>query len=459
MSTYYSKYLKYKNKYINLKNILGGSDRASDTGETYSSQIMFLKPNIATTLQPLFISLNNNNKNVYNSTEIRQEIQLAAVQMLNGNEDIPFYNTIENTFNIYQKNIIKEFKDTSLSSHDTLISNYFDLLGAIYACTNEFKSYWDSIANETKVNIKIFIGENEGFRNFETEIITESIVGVNILLGCMTEAKSQEFNRSENNNGKLFIGFNSYVHLYGNDIYNCPNPLDKIFIDTKLIDTNQIKILQIIDYFYLNLKNNRNCGVINKNKIIEKIEKIKRKSNLYNNQQYYIRSKEQDNCKSKMEHCVKNQYFSDYFYNLVTPKKEDPNILEQLQKKFEEKLKLVESKRVHEEKIHAEEKKIRDEKEKTRIEDEKKELEAINRLKENTEHNTNITSNVNNYFVKNVFENLILDETNIFIIKNNNKIYFKIVDNDNYIYYINEDGYQVDENGDQYDDFDYSTNY
>jgi hypothetical protein len=161
----------------------------------------------------------------------------------------------------------------------------------------------------------------------------------------------------------------------------------------------------------------------------------------------YFQSAQRITCKIKENNCKSDPIFERWFSDIIS-----------------------EEKRKEEEKREGEKKRKGEEKEKREGEEEK-----IQKIYESTASGTEITKNFKNYFTENNLKlmiesyfdvdgsNITFINQNLYFMKNsNNKVYFKIIDNDGEEFYIfiergemkecDKDGKEIEEEKYNYDD-------
>ena len=283
------KYLKYKNKYLNLKNQLGGSSSSSLSSSSSSSYTAKIYLAVHETSPEYITFLTGTSKGVFgNKTK---------------------YINIDSHNELNERDMFLKLNNKNIDITDIVkwVDKYDELI-SIHILSESSQIFWNDIAITTKQNIAIFYGHGHTFKvNIQSDDINKFIVGLNILLGCTTNDHAKQLNTLYNQSGKYFIGFRDYLHMYGNSIYICDSALksnENTFRDNTLTDDN---LLTITKLFYTNFFNRcsessttkcRKCFEINKDNIIKKINSIKPKidkgtyfsgnnSDFYFNSEYY----------------------------------------------------------------------------------------------------------------------------------------------------------------------------
>jgi len=418
----YKKYIKYKNKYLNLKKLFGG---AFNTDINLVAILMNKHINLVGNRDPNEVVYKNN------FLQMNEEINLKNIN----DDSIEMYESAKKE-NIFSQSLFVELYDT---------------IGLLFNFTLRNNELWNDLANKVNLNIKIFNGDNSAFSSLKDE---HYIKGINILYGCMTFNKAKELNTDKNQNynlnGKYFIGFKGIVHPYGNSIYTCG--------DRKLIITTQefineyekypdeYPINKIIKIFFSKLKHCegigcRNCDVINLTKIEEKLLKLKPKidsNTQFSGDDHHFNSEFHNKC--NIVECKPDTDFENYIRDNI--------------KIIDDKEKLKEAARLEEARIDNEWVKNRNI------------LITNTNIKEETTE-TDITQEYKNYFRESDLKNLgrieldtinnylKVDDQNlrIFIIKRKNLIrkYFKFMVYDasgvNVLSHYNEDLNYVNEDG------------
>ena len=419
----YKKYLKYKNKYINLKKLFGGA--------------------FNTIINLVAIPIN---KHIELVGEYDQNAVVYKNNLLQMNETINLKKINDDSKDMYQQ----------AKEHNRFVETNFvelyDTIGLLFNFTIRINEIWNELANKVKLNIAIFNGDISAFKNLRDE---HYIIGVNILYGCMTDEKAKALNTLENNAcGKYFIGFKGYVHAYGNSIYVCGDCRLEIKIHEFISEyekyPDEYPINKIIKIFFSKFKHCeeigcRNCDVINLTKIEEKLSKLKPK------------------IESNTKFTGKDHYFNSEFYNKCNIVECKPDI--EFEKYIRNNIKIIDDREKLKEAARLEA---------TRID--KEWTENRNILITNTNINeetteTDITQEYKNYFRESDLEknlgSFVLDTINnylkvddknlrIFIIKRKNLKYkyFKFMEYDAsgeklFAYYdenltnINDDGTEV----------------
>jgi hypothetical protein len=314
----YKKYLKYKNKYINLKKLFGGA--------------------FNTIINLVAIPMN---KHIQLVGEYDQNAVVYKNNLLQKNETINLKN-----INDYSENMYQQAKDNNEFNEIDFVELY-DTIGLLFNSTIGINELWNGLANKVKLNIAIFNGDISaikylsGIKKLRDE---HYIKGVNILYGCMTDTKAKELNTPENNAcGKYFIGFKGYVHAYGNSIYVCGDCRLEIKIHEFISEykkytdeyPDEYPINRIIKIFFSKFKHCekegcRNCDVINLNKIEEKLSQLKKKIDLCaqftGKKDHYFNSEFHNNC--KILKCTPDLEFENYIRSTV--RRDHPFVFQQI---------------------------------------------------------------------------------------------------------------------------------
>jgi hypothetical protein len=302
--SFLEKYLKYKSKYLKLKQI----------GGTYTTTINLVVPNLK-----LFPS---NKQNVLVQDPYLYKDNIEKINIFKNN----FLQRIEDD-NIKNMNdeaeaLYSSAKKGNFSSD--IFSELYDTIGAIYYCSKPIQDLWNQLAAELKLNIAIFYGESDMFTNIKEK---DYIFGINILAGCSTEKIAVPLNTDENNKiGKYFIGFKNYIHSYGSSFYICKNSLEMTseeFVTAYEGYSSELPIIKIIKIFYDKFKscsdpNCRSCRVITIQKIKEKLQSLKFKienKEKFNKRDKYFDSNYQIECNSG--NCDIDPIFEDYIRNIL----------------------------------------------------------------------------------------------------------------------------------------------
>jgi hypothetical protein len=323
---YQLKYLKYKKKYIDLKNQLGGE---------FSCKIYLA---ITKGASPEFITFLNE------SSKIRYG-------------DFPKYINIDSYPELNEKEMFLNLNRELTENISTITTSgwvdIYDKLMSVYILSDLSQQFWNQIAIDTQINIAIFYGHGHTFsiRRLGPDLTINAdkyIVGLNILLGCTTDNHAKNLNTEYNSIGKYFIGFRDYLHMYGNNLYICTEDLtlnvDRLKEDyARLADNNLVKVAKL---FHTQFHNRctipekvptptpipiptstpcRSCSVINRDYIISKINKIKVRmepGKVFNtDNDYYFNSKFHCKCteEGKVGHescCNENIDFIGYINGL-----------------------------------------------------------------------------------------------------------------------------------------------
>jgi hypothetical protein len=269
------KYLKYKQKYINLKKLIGGAFETNiNLVAVRGSPFLDLVSSVPDELL------------VYNNSFL-QDREIENLKKIN-DDCIFMYTKAKND----KRFILEDFV------------NLYDKIGILYICTQQINNLWNELANDVRLNINIFIGDGDTFMSLKDKHYQK---GVNILFGCSTQKYARNLNTIENNsNGKYFIGFNGYIHSYGSSIYWCKDKYLKITIEEFINEyeeyAEEYPINKIIKMFYNRLhhcKINtdcRNCNLIILSKIKEKLLKLK------------------PNIEKKLKFSIKDSYINSNFH-------------------------------------------------------------------------------------------------------------------------------------------------
>ena len=224
------KYLKYKNKYIDLKKLIGGAP--------FSTQIFLVEKFV----RSLTISLE---ESLYYENTLLQNIEDNNLKELDEKAEY-LYNMAKNQ-NIYDVSVAMAF---------------YDAIASFYMCTKEINELWNDVAYRIKSNIRIFIGDNTAMKDIfysKDENSDNFIVGINILLSCMTHDHAINLNKKYNGENKYFVGFKYYVHPYGTSVYNCMHPSgitqEDFITEYDNMSADVYPINKIITIFFNNLKN------------------------------------------------------------------------------------------------------------------------------------------------------------------------------------------------------------
>ena len=283
-----NRYLKYKTKYLNLKNKTGGGQ--------YSAKIFLVTIN----------------------SEYKQKLVLSSYGDIFTNEQLREEEINIMDINFESESIYKEAKYKNYFSNELLVSLY-DNIGAMFICTEYINNKWNLLANKIGINIAIFNGDNNSFKNIAC---TKYIEGINILAGCSTKDLAKGLNKELNSEGKKFVGFDKYKHNYGDIFYNCEKSMKLSiteFITQYESFEEELPIIRIIKIFYNNFHNedNRECSILTLEKIEEKLKILKNKEKLYNNKDYYFNSAYQIKCENNYNcNCLNNyNIFESYIKN------------------------------------------------------------------------------------------------------------------------------------------------
>ena len=285
---YQNKYLKYKNRYVYLKNQLGG---------TFNTQIN------------LVISNDDRKKELVNIDRVSNNIFQNTIVQSNEESNVKFIN--ENAIYLYKNFVLENFVAL------------YDNIGALYICSKITQKCWNDLATEIGLNIAIFNGDNSSCKNISPK---NYIIGINIIAGCSTRDHATKLNKDYNKIGKYFIGFDGYKHNYGTSFYLCPRSLIitaeefKLEYDKLLSEIPIIKIIKIFYNKFKHCKNVecRNCNIITLNKIKDKLKilknKIDKRESFNNSTDNYFNSDYHINCDNDL--CNPDLYFEEYIRDI-----------------------------------------------------------------------------------------------------------------------------------------------
>ncbi len=185
---YKDKYLKYKTKYLKLKNQKGGSQTVN-----------------------IYLVMNLNSSSIGSINQFFDKGDVVNANIF----------TIEQIAKYYNDFFIRAVNNNLNHQMNHLYGEILDSIGLFYATSNNFKEYWQGIADEVQSNINVFIGDNITFRNNIPIIGNNACSGINILISCSCKDYAKQLNQSFNSVGKKFVGFAGEVHNIGNTIYRC----------------------------------------------------------------------------------------------------------------------------------------------------------------------------------------------------------------------------------------------
>ena len=445
--SFQSKYLKYKNKYLNLKNIIGGAKIAgSGIGSGGSANA-----NIDANDSPKFIiDLITKNPNLIPYSNSFNIIVISNFVDKYVDNDVIQSNNIL-SYNLFDKQFsYSRFSSDSILSRE--IAESYDNISDLYLFSDHFINYWRSISTQFNIDIKIITCQNDSFINYSKND-SNYIIGINILAFCTSDKHAKQLNTKENNeNGKYFIGFSNYLHIYGTNFYSCEDVFNcniEDFISLLNDETNTdytiIKLIKIFHTYFQECEKCRKCTIINNEVIINKlssiIPKIRARNKLSDSDSYF-KSKDRIKCTritDSTNACIVDPIYEKWFYDIIY--NNNNKILQEKKGNLDKKL----------------------------------QLESIKKKCIETEHNTDITSYYTEIITTKMME-MINNEIygfykidKIYLMKhreNTNNFYFKIVgkdaDNDEIEEYFRPDYNkdeidQVYENGDEIpkNDYDY----
>jgi hypothetical protein len=164
------------------------------------------------------------------------------------------------------------------------IARVYDTLSALYLDSPISRAGWEGISNALDLDLGIYYGNGGNFK--PTQMPPKDYTHqVNILIGCTTSGSAAKLNKAMEGTGKCFIGFDDYIHMYGNTLYKC--------LDTLVVDPAEFKdrmrqldgtppVLKIVKFFHEKLQhcaNCRDCSVMTLQAIEENINILKPKIN------------------------------------------------------------------------------------------------------------------------------------------------------------------------------------
>jgi hypothetical protein len=166
----------------------------------------------------------------------------------------------------------------------------YDSIALLYLASDEFQSYWRGLETEFDKKIKIFYAETPSIENAEFKTTKANfIVGINILLSCNSHIVAHQLNNLYNTEGKYFIGFNFFAHVYGTSFIKCKTSLNCInnyFLESDeykaIIGEGEpvIKLIKLMFYLFKNeCSKCRECVFFKKEQIKNKIRAIVDKMN------------------------------------------------------------------------------------------------------------------------------------------------------------------------------------
>lgn len=267
MSKYYDKYLKYKKKYLMLQ---GGSVMLSSTLQ-YNVFVLsgdFARPNIESKLHVSADDLMNRigflnaeiKRSIFDHITNQETILMKEAIATRDREIIAY--AIKNPGKVMEETPlgINKKMNSVLDRMNTPISMLYDKANHLYKYSQDINDYFAKKSIEHRIQITVFNGSNEYFKGIASVFYK---TGINILMGCSTNREANNLNGLYNKIGKYFVGYNNFIHAYGNDVYSCNNLFGNLDYSAyqKIMDsiTEEKPIIKLIKLFYYRLHNCKKC--------------------------------------------------------------------------------------------------------------------------------------------------------------------------------------------------------
>jgi len=311
---YYHKYLLYKSKYLTLKNQIGGDDELVNVVWTKSEFLSIFPSDFN------YAKLRNPDFNIFKlsfldkySSQVLQEI----------NAKLP---------EVTKSSLFKS--PWAAIGNQRIVAALYDSIALFYLSQSPFQEFWNNVQLENGIKIKIFYGETTSltttiFKNSSDKFIE----GLNILLSCQSDELAHELTVKYHKDGKYFIGFKFFAHVYGSTLIKCQNTFKEQYLQpfleseeyNKIVGENPpiIKLINVMyDFFKKQCPKCRNCIFIDRESICQKIGSLKKKiidkKEPFTRREAFFTDDDGIRCNTESFSCKKDELFESYIISKLS---------------------------------------------------------------------------------------------------------------------------------------------